>query len=311
MHARTILAHEIERFVEAAGDPDHNEDIADYAQKMFAAGSMRPEWCYIVEETERPSGRVALWTLPGMEKPLDLVLLDVDWGDLDAGVTLLRTVLEEARSLGADEVGHVIDSPPMWPQWQGSPERRVGLLERCGFALSRETSRFEWRRGVAVPAETRRLEFRTLDEVGEAAFVDAIARVSEDTLDREISAEREELGVREAARQFFELELQLEHDQAWCQLAYTLSGDLVGLVMPAKNPTTPVINYIGVVPEQRGRGYVDDLLARGTAVLVAAGATVIRADTDTQNAPMSQAFRRAGYTEFARRLEYGVKLVPH
>ncbi len=130
--------------------------------------------------------------------------------------------------------------------------------------MSRETSRFEWRRGVAVPAETRRLEFRTLDEVGEAAFVDAIARVSEGTLDREISAEREELGVREAARQFFELELQLEHDPAWCQLAYTPSGDLVGLVMPAKNPTTPVINYIGVVPEQRGRGYVDDLLARGT-----------------------------------------------
>ncbi len=64
MHARPILAHEIERFVEAAGDPDHNEDIADYAQKMFAAGSMRPEWCYIVEETERPSGRVALLDAP-------------------------------------------------------------------------------------------------------------------------------------------------------------------------------------------------------------------------------------------------------
>lgn len=222
----------------------------------------------------------------------------------------MADVLERARSLGAREIGHVLDAPPMWPQWQDSQEGRVGLLERLGFGLRRETSRFEWRTEHGLPAVARRLDFRALDEVGEEAFVGAIERVSEGTLDREIQAERDELGPAGAAREFFELERKLEYEAAWCQLAYAPEGGLVGLVMPARNPTAAVINYIGVVPEHRGRGYVDDLLAAGTAALHASGAERVLADTDTRNEPMAAAFRRAGYEEFAGRREYVVKLVP-
>ncbi len=78
--------------------------------------------------------------------------------------------------------------------------------------------------------------------------------------------------------------------------------------MASKNPTSPVIGYIGVVPEHRGQGYVDDLLAAGTDTLRRAGAEQVRADTDIHNVPMAAAFRRAGYAEFARRREYGVDL---
>lgn len=78
--------------------------------------------------------------------------------------------------------------------------------------------------------------------------------------------------------------------------------------MPARNPTSPVIDYIGVVPEHRGEGYVDDLLARGAETLLSAGAERIRADTDTANTPMADAFRRAGYAEFAARREYEADL---
>lgn len=43
---------------------------------------------------------MALWTLPGMGKPLDLVLLDVPWEDLSTGQRLFwRTCSKEhARS---------------------------------------------------------------------------------------------------------------------------------------------------------------------------------------------------------------------
>ena len=81
-------------------------------------------------------------------------------------------------------------------------------------------------------------------------------------------------------------------------------------MMPARNPTSAVINFIGVVPEHRGRGYVDDLLAEGTATLHAAGAERARADTDTRNLPVAAAFGRAGYAKFAKSREYGVKLGP-
>ena len=311
MRTHTVRAVELDRFVEAAGEIQHRQRVRQYVQGMFDAGSMHPEWCYVIEEGGEDLGRAAFWTLPGMDRPLDLVLLDVaSWEDLSTGTRLLTEVLDEARSFGAGEIGHVIDEPPTRPQWQDSPERRVGLLERFGFALRRETSRFEWREEMGLPVASGRLDFRTLDEVGDEAFVDAIGRVSEGTLDRVIGGERDEFGPRGAARRFFELQLELEHEPDWCRLAYEPDGGLVGLIMPAKTPTSAVINYIGVVPERRGKGYVDDLLTEVTAVLGAAGEELILADTDTQNAPMAAAFERAGYARFAKRRQYGVKLDP-
>jgi predicted N-acetyltransferase YhbS len=86
---------------------------------MFAADSIRPEWCFVAEEENRPIGRIASWTLPGIEKPFVLVLLDVSWeGDYTGvGTRLLGDVLEEARGLGAEESEHVVDDPPTRPQF--------------------------------------------------------------------------------------------------------------------------------------------------------------------------------------------------
>jgi RimJ/RimL family protein N-acetyltransferase len=310
MRTHTVRATELDSFVEAGGAARHHEEVRQYVRSMFDSGCMRPEWCFVIEDGGRDLGRVALWTLPGMDEPLALVLLDVPWEDLSSGVRLLEDVLVRARSMGARELGHVLDAPPMRPQWQASPDRRAQLLESVGFVLRRETSRFEWRSEGGLPAVARRLDFRALDEVGEEAVVEAIERVSEGTLDREIQDERDELGPAEAARRFFELERKLEYDPAWCRLAYAPDGGLVALVMPARNATSAVINFMGVVPEHRGKGYVDDLLAEGTAALHAAGAERVRADTDTRNLPMAAAFGRAGYAEFAKRREYGVKLAP-
>jgi ribosomal protein S18 acetylase RimI-like enzyme len=63
-----------------------------------------------------------------------------------------------------------------------------------------------------------------------------------------------------------------------------------------------VVAYLGVVPELRGNGYVDDLLAEITHLLAAAGAQWIQADTDLANRPMAAAFQRAGYRNFAVRM---------
>ena len=83
--------------------------------------------------------------------------------------------------------------------------------------------------------------------------------------------------------------------------------------MPAEPPDFLTIFYVGVVPEMRVRGYVDDLLATGTTTLLAARAKgrnekPLRADTDVANAPMAAAFERAGWARFAGRREYSVGL---
>ena len=316
MHTRPVGADELDPFVEAASAPDHRRDVEHYLESMFTAGSMRPEWCFVAEEEQgdRPLGRVAFWTLPGMQKPFALVLLDLAWDGeyMGVGTRLLEDVLDKARALGAEEIEHVVDDPPMRPQFQLHPERRFELLEGVGFTFRRETKRFEWA-GGQPPAVPRRLSFRMLEEVGEDAFVEAMRIVSEGTFDREIRGERERLGAQGAARAFFEDARRVEHDPAWWQLAYALAGELIGLVMPAEPPGFLTVFYVGVVPEMRGQGYVDDLLASGTATLLEArrregNDKPLRADTDVANKPMAAAFERAGWARFAGRREYVMDL---
>ena len=142
MRTRPVRADELDLYVEADGPPDHRRETEQYLQSMFSAGSMRPGWCFVAEEEGCPIGRAAFWTLPGMEKPFALVLLDVSWERdyLGVGSRLLGDVLDEARRMGAGEIEHVVDAPPMPPQLQHNPEERVELLGRVGFALGRETT---------------------------------------------------------------------------------------------------------------------------------------------------------------------------
>jgi RimJ/RimL family protein N-acetyltransferase len=96
----------------------------------------------------------------------------------------------------------------------------------------------------------------------------------------------------------------MEHLPAWWELAYAEDGGLVGLVMAARNPSVAVIAYLGIVPEQRGRGLAPDLVRRGTEQLLASGADEIRGDCDRGNIAMARAFERAGFEQFARRRTY-------
>ena len=83
------------------------------------------------------------------------------------------------------------------------------------------------------------------------------------------------------------------------------SGVPVGYVQSAMdNDESAILAEIGVVATQRGQGYVNELLAYGTAVLADSGVSRIGSDTDVANRPMRAAFARAGYVEFASRRDY-------
>lgn len=96
----------------------------------------------------------------------------------------------------------------------------------------------------------------------------------------------------------------MEYLPEWWELAYADDGALAGVIMAARNPTTAVIAYVGIVPEQRGRGLAAQLVRRGTERLLSGGASEIRGDCDRDNIGMVKAFERAGYETFARRRTY-------
>ena len=152
------------------------------------------------------------------------------------------------------------------------------------------------------------LTFRSLSEAGEDAFVDAIARTYAGTRDAWLARNVEELGPARAAREDFDDAKGLEYEPGWWELAYTEAGELAGVIMSTCNRGTAVIYYVGVVPEQRGRGIAAQLVRRGTEHLAAAGVEEIRGDCDHGNVAMVKAFERAGYERFARRRSYRITL---
>ncbi|HET8872804.1 MAG TPA: GNAT family N-acetyltransferase, partial [Gaiellaceae bacterium] len=164
-----------------------------------------------------------------------------------------------------------------------------------------------WRYSGSAPDEAREehsLTFRALPEVGEDAFVQAIAATYEGIRDSWITRGIEENGTLGAARADFRDEQGLDYRPEWWELAYTADGTLAGVIMAARNPTAAVISYVGIVPERRGRGLAPQLVRRGTGRLLESGAEEIRGDCDRDNIGMIKAFERAGYEEFARRRTY-------
>lgn len=82
------------------------------------------------------------------------------------------------------------------------------------------------------------------------------------------------------------------------------------MAIPSATPYSVNVGYLGVVPELRGRGYVDEVLAEITRIHAANGETRVTATTDVGNAPMAAAFRRAGYRNTEIRINLSNDLRP-
>jgi len=55
------------------------------------------------------------------------------------------------------------------------------------------------------------------------------------------------------------------------------------------------INYIGVVPEKRGQGFIEELLIEGTNILIDDNIKEVIADIDSNNFPLEKALFKLNY----------------
>jgi RimJ/RimL family protein N-acetyltransferase len=272
-------------------------------------GSRRPGWTWLALRDGRPVARAAWWAPPGSGHPaiLDLFDLGAEPDRLDVGEALLRACWREAAANGAHDLEYELFLPPGWRGEAAArepAERRLEVARRAGLVVLVERLRYQWTPAKGVPPRGDRLRLRPLAEVGEGAFLDALARTYSGSLDAHTRQELDR-GVppERIARDDLALLRQLPGPEEWWRLAYDRDGRLVGVAVPGGNANGPIVAYLGVVPEQRGKGYAGELLAEATAFLAAQGAGRIRADTDVANAPMAAAFERAGYDQFAIRID--------
>ncbi|MFE5857607.1 GNAT family N-acetyltransferase [Streptomyces sp. NPDC056500] len=257
--------------------------------------TFRPEWQRVALRDGEVVARAAWWGGPEDTAPIELNWLDVAEGEEEAGAELLRT--------SPYAVEYLLSLPAGWrddPVLLAAGETRLRVARAAGMHPFVERYQYRWTPDCGLPERPGRLVFRP--EPDDAVILDVLRRVHSATLDAHALRAIEEGGLDQAAQEELDFFHWCPSPRNWWQLAYTPGGDLVGLHIPAHNPSGPCIGYIGVVPEQRGHGYAYDLLVECTHALVAQGAEFIAGATDQGNFPMAANFARAGHPVVRERI---------
>ncbi|MFJ5676619.1 GNAT family N-acetyltransferase [Streptomyces sp. NPDC093097] len=294
-------------------DPAGSLTAQTYRDRL-SSGEYRPGWTWIAEDAaDRTPLALAVW-----------------WGDADEaqpgaldGVFVHESVRSDAErtALAAELLtaahtayaGAGLETAPEYHfflpgDWHDRPDTvaavawRREAARRAGLPVSLERLRYEWTPQAGLPEPSGRLLFGA--EPDDEVFVDLFRRALVGTLDTDSRKEAERVGAEAQARDdvAFYRDNMLG-DRSWWRIARTPDGERVGFGLPSRNHAFPVVGYLGVLPEHRGRGYADEILADITRVLVSAtDPERVRADTDLTNAPMAAAFERVGYLNNARRL---------
>ncbi|NEB77530.1 GNAT family N-acetyltransferase [Streptomyces sp. SID14478] len=260
-------------------------------------GDYDPAWSWVALRGGRVVARAAWWGGPDDDEPVNLNWFDVGEDDIEAGVALLRQA--------PYDVEYELILPADWqerPDARAAAQARMEAARQAGMRRLVARFRYRWTPADGLPARPGRLVFRP--EPDDAVVLDVLRRVHAVTLDAHALQAVEEGGLNRAAQAELDFFHWCPSPREWLRLAYTPGGEPVGIAFPAYNHTGPVVGFIGVVPEQRGRGYAYDLLAESTHFLVEQGAEYVLADTDETNVPMAANFTKAGYPVVQKRVHF-------
>jgi ribosomal protein S18 acetylase RimI-like enzyme len=286
-------------------DPLGWVDAGKYRQYL-SSGSYHANRIWLAEE----HGRIvacAVWydSSPDDHSPIvDCLWVDPAVTDRAAlGAAVLQAGRAWLQSAGRRDLEHHLFLAPGWRHDAAAcaeVEWRRAAVRAAGLSNERERLRYEWTSEAGVEPSSGRLVFSA--ESSDEVFLDAFRRVAVGSLDGETGEDMARLGAEGQAQKALQLYQAMRGSRGWWRMAHTPDGHVAGFTIPSANEDFPVIGYLGVVPEMRGRGYARDLLAEATRILAEHGADRIRSDTDLTNAPMAAAFERTRYRNFSVRL---------
>ena len=300
-------------------DPASPLSAQDYQDKL-ADRQYRFEWTWIAQDdaTGEILAVIVYWGGPNDADgsgphSIDGILAAPSLGTGEERIAVVTSLLTAAHEhfksvLHAENVpDYHVFIPGDWrdqPDVVEALEWRQEAVERAGLTDLLERLRYRWTPEAGVPAGRGRLTFRP--EGDDEVFVDLFTRVLEGSLDTSSTKEAATMGAAAQAREdveFYRDVMLGERD--WWRVAVNGDGEVVGFGFPSRNPNAAVVGYLGVLPEYRGHGHVDEILAEITRQAAEElGMTQLSADTDLVNQPMAASFERAGYVNVARRLVF-------
>ncbi|WP_350281051.1 GNAT family N-acetyltransferase [Kribbella sp. HUAS MG21] len=303
MTIRTTVEADLDTVLALIEQKSVNTVTVERYREYVARGYYKHDWTWVAEENGAIQALAIWWGVPGETHPysIDGLYFAGDGDPVPVWTELLKhAVASRPADAEPPEYHFFLDS-----DWQDKPEvvaalePRVQAAAAVGMTALTDRLRYEWKPSYGLPERSTRLRFEPADD---EAFVDVFVRVSQGSLDAATAREVARLGVEGAAREELAMYKSMPGDRDLWRLAYDgSSGELVGFAIPSANASGPVVGYLGVLPEHRGHGLSDDLLAEITHLLAETGAEHIRADTDFGNVPMAKSFERQGYRNFAVR----------
>lgn len=295
MRYRSATPADLEALIGFPDTPGLRSPGRDQVRADFAAGRMRPEWSWVLEQDDRIVGR-ALWWGRGATTPIVLETLDLlpHLADPRAlAVGLIRG--GHARFALARPPDYLIRLPAGWredePTVQAVQWRREAAA-KAGLTQSLERRQLAWTPSSPVPDASTRVTFRTGSD---EEFLELFQGVAQGSLD---VGTRRALAVTDPVQQAqedFDFYLSCPGERDWWRVALGHDGTPVGFIVPSATSYNRNVGYLGVLPSHRGQGLIDDLLGGITRFQAASGADRITATTDLTNRPMAAAFARAGY----------------
>jgi RimJ/RimL family protein N-acetyltransferase len=289
----------VEEFAGLPGDP---EDYAAMVTEMWETGESRPEWCFLLADGSEVVGRVGFLVTPtttdpawlGTLPPEELFLfgLHLPWeGDYLAAGQRLITEATQAIAGQVPDILEVRINNSLHPHHQ----ERARLMEEAGMELFQEKHGFTWVDDGATRDLDERLAFRSVAEIGVDAYREVMAPCGEGTLDRNDRYYWSGCGPQNWAAQMTEY-LTEEDAEMWL-IGYHDEVPVGYVAVAREEDWGATIAHIGIVPNQRGHGYIDDLLAAGNAAVRKSGIGTMLSDVDVLNTPMIRAMERNGHTE--------------
>ncbi|MEU6758271.1 GNAT family N-acetyltransferase [Streptomyces sp. NPDC046685] len=293
--AATAAPADIDRALAYPADGPVAALTAEKVREELAGNQFRPEWTWFAEDADgEVLARALWWGRADSERPIALDCLQVR-----ASVADPAAVAAGLLAAGHAAFGNLPDYNISLPRgWRDEPELAAAVAwrqeaaYRTGLTREIERLRYEWTPAAGTTEPTGRLVFR---DGTDEEFLDAFVRLSAGSLDLHTQTELQSMDAEQLAREDVEFYLDCPGERSWWRLAHLPDGTLAGMAIPSATPYHRNVGYLGVVPEQRGQGLIDEILGEITRFHASEGAERITATTDSVNAPMAAAFDRAGY----------------